>query len=124
MIDSKKVVSSFDAGDRYWTWLPCDLVIEQVLMRSLKSTGCLTTVSGMTAVQRAIWVLSIPICSKYGLVMEENTGVLYTSREQHQSATKSKVTRDKLDTEKIYERLSDVLPFSEGPSLREKNECS
>ena len=70
-------------NDRYWTWLPCDLVIEQVLTRSLKSTGGLTKGSGMTAVQRAIWVLSIPICSIYGVVMEENTGVLYTSSEQH-----------------------------------------
>ena len=72
----------------------------------------------MTAVQRAIWILSKPICSKYGLVMEENTGVLYTSSEQHQSATKSRVTRDKLDTDKVYERLSDVSPFTEDPSLR------
>ena len=55
-------------------------------MRSLKSTGGLTRGSGMIAVQRAIWILSEPICSKYGLVMEENTGVLYISSEQHQSA--------------------------------------
>ena len=105
-------------SDRYWAGLPCDLVIEQVLMRSLKSTGCLTRGSGMTAVQRAIWILSKPICSKYGLVMEENTGVLYTSSEQHQSATKSRVTRDKLDTDKVCERLSDVSPFTKDPSLQ------
>ena len=103
---------------RYWAGLLCDLVIEQVLMRSLKSTGGLTRGSGMTAVQRAIWILSKPICSKYGLIMAENTGVLYTSNEQHQSATKSRVTRDKLDTDKVYERLSDVSPFTEDPSLR------
>ena len=99
-------------SDRYWAGLPCDLVIEQVFMRSLKSTGSLTRGSGMTAVQRAIWILSQHICSKYGLVMEENTGVLYTNSEQHQSATKPRVTRDKLDTDQlrtIYRLLTFLL---------------
>ena len=35
-------------SDNYWAGLGCDLAIEQVLMRSLKSTGGLTRGSGMT----------------------------------------------------------------------------
>jgi len=40
-------------SDRYWAVLPTDLVIEQILMRSLKSVGGLTRGRGMTGVQRA-----------------------------------------------------------------------
>ena len=96
---------------RYWAGLPCDLVIEQVLMRSLKSTGGLTRGSGISEITRAIWLLSNPSLSKYRLVMEENIGVLFTTSEQHQTATKARISRDKLDTNKIYERLVDISPF-------------
>lgn len=56
--------------------MPCDLIIEQVLMRSLKTTGGLTRGPGMSDVTRVIWVMSKPVCSKYGHVMEENIGAL------------------------------------------------
>ena len=40
----------------YWVGLPSDLVIEQVLMRSLKSTGGgLTRGAGMSNVRYVIW---------------------------------------------------------------------
>ena len=55
------------------------------------------------------------IRSRYG---GEHWCIIYKQSEQHQSATKSRVTRDKLDTDKVYERLSDVSPFTEDPSLR------
>ena len=48
---------------RYWTGLPCDLIIERVLMRSLKTNGGLTRGAGMSEITRAIWLLSNPICS-------------------------------------------------------------
>ena len=41
-------------SDRFWAGLGADLVIEQVFMRSLKSTGGLTRGSGMTEAQRAL----------------------------------------------------------------------
>lgn len=47
-------------SDRYWAGLSSDLVIEQVLMRSMKITGGLTRGRGMTEVQRASWLLSMP----------------------------------------------------------------
>ena len=37
-------------SERYWAGLPCDLIIEQVLMRSLKTTGGLTRGPGMSDV--------------------------------------------------------------------------
>ena len=41
--------------NQYWAGLGSDMVIEQNLMRSLKSTGGLTHGSGMTEHQKACW---------------------------------------------------------------------
>ena len=43
--------------NQHWAGLGSDLVIEQTLMRSLKSTGGLTHGSGMTEHQRACWTM-------------------------------------------------------------------
>ena len=87
---------------RYWAGLPCDLIIEQVLMRSLKTTGGLTRGAGMSEITRTIWLLSNPICSMYRLTMEENIGVLFKSSEQHKTSMKSRINRDHSDRIKIY----------------------
>ena len=115
-ISNQPVYEKFKGGNfivrrsaRYWAGLPCDLVIEQVLMRSLRSTGGLTRGSGISEITRAIRLLSNPICSKYSLVMEENIGVLL--------ATKARISRDKQDTNKIYEQVVDISPFKNDPTL-------
>ena len=51
-------------SDRYWAGLSTDLVIEQVLMKSLKSTGGLTRGRGMDEAQRIVWLLSNPVCAE------------------------------------------------------------
>lgn len=51
-------------SERYWAGLGSDLVIEQCLMRSLKTTGGLTRGSGLTDIQRAVWSLSVPVSSE------------------------------------------------------------
>ena len=47
-------------SDRKWAGLSPDYVIESVLMRSLKTSGGLTSSRGMSEPQRAIWTLSMP----------------------------------------------------------------
>ena len=42
-------------ADPFWAGLSPDLVIEQVLMRSIKTTGGLTRGRGMTETQRLVW---------------------------------------------------------------------
>lgn len=42
--------------DKFWAGLWTDLVIEQVLMRSLKSRGGLTRGRGMSSSTRMLWV--------------------------------------------------------------------
>ena len=48
-------------SDRLWAGLSPDLVIEQVLMRSIKTVGGLTRGRGMNDLQHAIWLLSTPV---------------------------------------------------------------
>ena len=50
-------------SDPKWAGLSTDFVIEQVLMRSMKTSGGLTRGRGMTEQQRLIWLLSMPVCT-------------------------------------------------------------
>ena len=75
------VYHSFTAGkhairrsDHFWAGLSTDLVIEQVLMRSIKTTGGLTRGRGMTESQRATWLLSMPACADVNGAMQQFTG--------------------------------------------------
>ena len=49
-------------SDRQWVGLSSNLIIEQVMTRSLKSSAELTRGRGMTEHQRLVWLLSTPAC--------------------------------------------------------------
>jgi hypothetical protein len=68
--DNFGLYSMFKAGhhvlrrsDHYWAGPSSDLVIEQVLMRSVKTAGGMTRGRGMTESQRSKWLLSMPACA-------------------------------------------------------------
>ena len=86
--------------DQYWAGMGCDLVIEQALMRSLKTAGGLTRGSGMSEHQRALWTMSVPITSFYSEAMQEFTCQNFATSEQHKEATTSRMKRDHADLEK------------------------
>ena len=71
----------------------------------------------MSEVTRAIWLMSKTICSVHGFNMEENISVLFTTSEQHRTATLSSVNRDKSDTDMIHLRLKGSSPCKDDPSL-------
>ena len=58
----QKLIDGLRRSDRQWVGLSTDLVIEQVLMRSMKTCGGLTRGRGMTEQQPLIWLLSMPVC--------------------------------------------------------------
>ena len=89
-------------SDRTWAGLSPDLVIEQVLMRALKSTGRLTRGTGFKEIQRAIWLLSMPVTSAYNLKMQELTNTHFESSEQPKGSSSTRVARDQDDTKKFY----------------------
>ena len=104
--------------DQFWAGLSADLVIEQSLMRSLKTPGGLTRGSGMTEEQRALWTMSTPITSEYNYAMQEYTDLAYTTSEQHKEATQSRIKRDATDLLKLKTKLANYPPFSDDATLR------
>ena len=105
-------------SDRLWAGLSTDLVIEQVLMRSMKTSGGLTRGRGMTGQQHLVWVLSMPVCAEINKAMQELTGVNYDTSEQNKDITKARQARDKIDTHTIFSYLKENSPFTSDNSLR------
>lgn len=105
-------------SDRLWAGLSTDLAIEQVLMRSIKTTGGLTRGRGMTEIQRLVWLMSMPSCAEVNDAMQECTGVNYLTSEQHKDTTKARIIRDFKDEQEIISFLSQNNPFSKDTSLR------
>ena len=99
-------------SNRFWAGLSIDLVIEQVLMRSLKTCGGLTRGRGLTEQQRLIWLLSMPACAETNHIMQELTGVQFNSGEQNKDMSKARQTRDMKDTVTILKALATHNPFS------------
>ena len=98
-------------SDRYWADLSADLVIEQVLMRSLKTSCGLTRGRGMTEIQRLIWLMTMPQCSEVNAQMQFLTSVSYETSEQHKEMSKSRQEKDTQDTFEMISYLLQRNPF-------------
>lgn len=105
-------------SDRYWAGLSTDLAIEQVLMRSVKTCGGLTRGRGMSESQRLIWLLSMLACADVNNAMQNLTGVMYHTSDQHKDTTKASHERDYKDTNELVTYLPQRTPFSADPLLR------
>ena len=108
----------FRRSDRYWAGLSTDLVIEQILMRSVKSSGGLTRGRGMGEAQRAEWLLSMPACADINNAMVDLSGVGFHTSDQHKEVCHARKERDKKDITSILSFLTDRNPFLDDPSLR------
>ena len=97
-------------SDRYWGGLSTDLVIEQVLMRSIKSTGGLTRGRGLGSSQRTLWLLSMPACSEVHEAMQNLTATQNHLNKQHVEASNSRKVRDSKDIVEIEDFLKDHNP--------------
>lgn len=104
-------------SDRYWAGLSTDLIIEQVLMRSIKTHGGLTRGKGMTETQRLLWVLSMPACANINDAMQKFSGVSYETSDQHKDISKVRQARDVKDTLDLISYLKERDPFKENTSL-------
>ncbi|PIK43835.1 hypothetical protein BSL78_19308 [Apostichopus japonicus] len=98
-------------GDRFWAGLPSDLVIEQALMRTIKTTGGLTRGRGMEEKQRTRWLLAMPACADINESMQELTGATYSTSGQHKDLFVARKERDHKDTYEIFQYLNDYNPF-------------
>ena len=85
-------------SDRYWAGLSTDLIIEQVLMRSLKTSGGLTRGRGFGEVQRLTWLLGMP-----ARAMLELSGVHHVTSEQHKDIAIARQVRDAKETTTVIQ---------------------
>ena len=105
-------------SDRFWGGLSTDLIIEQVLMRSVKTSGGLTRAKGINKHQRLVWLLSLPICTETNRVMQSLSGVDCNSGKQNKDICKAGMQCDLKDTVTVLISLAERSPFAEDPSLR------
>ena len=81
---------------RLWAGISPDQVIEQTLMRSVKSTGGLTRGTGFDSAQRNVYLFSKPARAEISLKMQSFACVESISSDQHKNEGASRVERDKL----------------------------
>ena len=106
-------------SDRYWAGLSTDLVIEQVMMRSIKSRGRLTRGRGFTEAVRLMWVYSMHSCVQVYDAMTSLTGLAHRTSEQHVELTSARRKRDFDDMAVVFNWVSQHNPFdSSQPELR------
>ena len=80
-------------SDRYWASISSDMLIEQTLMQSLKTSGGLTRGRGMDEIQCLIWIMSKPAFSEVNDVIQNLTSVSYTTSDQHKAVEKNVILK-------------------------------
>ena len=100
-------------SDQFWGALATDLIIEQVLMRSLKSKGGITHGRGMDEAQRTRWLLTMPDYAQIETEMEKLSSYNNATSQIRVSTMK----RDMADTAIILEYLESNNPFEKSDYL-------
>ena len=98
-------------SDRFWAGLWSDLVIEQVLMRSLKSRGGLTRGRCVTESVRMMWTNIMHRCADMHNAMTTLTGHQHKTSVQHIELNQSRLKRDNEDLQKIISFFDKHDPF-------------
>ena len=103
-------------SDRFWAGLWTDLIIEQVLMRSLKNRGGLTRGRGVSESTRVLWTNSMHRCASVHNAMSVLTGLQHRTSLQHVELGQSRIKRDNDDLCKILDWLDLHDPFDTSQS--------
>ena len=98
-------------SSRYWAGLWTDLIIEQVLMRSIKSRGGLTRGSGVHESARTVWINTAHRCSTIHEALSKLTNTVHRTSEQHAEIGASRQKRDNKDLETVMEWFKENSPF-------------
>lgn len=92
------------------------MVIEQELLRSIKTLGGLTQRRGLTENVFSRWTSSMPQYSVVSDCTEKFAGVLPVFSEQHKELSESRIERDNIDLKKLTDWVSDHSPFDANKS--------
>lgn len=104
--------------DKFWSGTWSDMIIEQFLMRSMKSTGGLTHGRGLSSPTLSKWIKAMPATVKVVDAVEKMAGVYSATISQHVELRESRKSRDKNDALKLQEWLTLHNPFeTDSPSL-------
>lgn len=117
MLSFRMAFMLFEGVIEYWAGLSTEFVVEHVLMRSIKTSGGLTSGQNVTEMQRVIWLLLMPSCADRNFVMQELPGVNWYVSEQHKDTTPARLKQDMEDAFKILHILKQLDPFGPQPSL-------
>ena len=106
-------------SNKFWAGLWSDLIIEQVMMRSLKSRGGITRGRGVTESVRVLWANTAHSCGAIYEAMTNLTGKKHKSSEQHLELGQSRKTRDNKDLSTFISWFQSHNPFnSDAEGLR------
>lgn len=104
-------------SDKFWSGIWSDMTIEQILMRSMKSSGGLTGGRGISPSTIATWIKSMPACSRIVEAVEAFAGVETNTSDQHVELREASQKRNAKDIKIFVEWLCEHNPFSKNPSL-------
>ena len=99
-------------SSRYWAGLWTDLIIEQVMMRSIKSRGGLTRGRGITETVCLQWIYSMHKCAGVHDAMTTITNLKHRTSEQHIEFGTSRSKHDYEDLRKIQKWFNQYEPFN------------
>jgi hypothetical protein len=98
-------------SERFWGGLSSDLIIEQCLMKCLKTRGGLTHGSGMSESVRLMWVKSLHKTASVNEAMLLLTKLQTKQCDEHAEMGKSRISRDNTDMNKLLSWFEANDPF-------------
>ena len=99
-------------SQRYWEGVWSDLVLEQILMRPVKSTGGLTRGRGMQEVTRYLWASSLSHLASINNAMELLAGSSFKRSKEHIDLGPSRLTQDCNEWKRFKDWLTARNPFT------------
>lgn len=100
-------------SSKFWCGTWSDMVIEQTLMRLMKSSGGLTRGRGITPSVLIKWTKNMAPSSEICQSLEVFSGM----KENNEYILKSAMKRDRKDIQKVTSWLKDHFPFNENSDL-------
>jgi hypothetical protein len=97
-------------SDRYWAGLSTDLVIEQDMMRQVKSKGGLTRGRGLEESTRTVWLNTVTECARISSTLAELSGTKRTA-DEHIEMTTPRIKRDADAMVKLTAFFQSYSPF-------------
>nr|XP_018912013.1 PREDICTED: uncharacterized protein LOC109040498 [Bemisia tabaci] len=105
-------------SNKFWCGTWSDMVIEQTLMKSMKSQGGVTRGRGVSENVLSTWILGTVYLQNVCNTVEEFCNVSYETSEQHKDFRGSRIDRDKKDVQKILTWLDQHPPFPKVPEIK------